>query len=95
MYWNEPLSRRRLGVLGLCDNSLRELFNDDLFWGAGVRMAGAFTGGVVLARLHRLTPIAWRAVQGQIADVALLVIVVNFAVDLVYARLDPRISAEG
>jgi peptide/nickel transport system permease protein len=26
---------------------------------------------------------------------ALLVIVVNFAVDLVYARLDPRISAEG
>ena len=26
---------------------------------------------------------------------ALLVIVVNFAVDLLYARLDPRISAEG
>jgi peptide/nickel transport system permease protein len=26
---------------------------------------------------------------------ALLVIVVNFAVDLIYARLDPRISAEG
>jgi len=25
----------------------------------------------------------------------LLVIVVNFAVDLLYARLDPRISAEG
>jgi len=31
MYWNEPLSRRRLGVLGLCDNSLRELFNDGLY----------------------------------------------------------------
>jgi peptide/nickel transport system permease protein len=26
---------------------------------------------------------------------ALLVIIVNFAVDLVYAKLDPRIAAEG
>ena len=53
-----------------------KLFNDDLFWGAGVRMAGAFTGGVILARLHRLTPISWRAVQGQIADASLVATVV-------------------
>ncbi len=49
-----------------------KLFNDDLFWGAGTRMAGAFAGGVVLARLHRLLPEAWRVAQGRVADVALL-----------------------
>ena len=38
-------------------------------------MAGAFTGGVALARLHRLTPESWRITQGQIADAALVTIV--------------------
>jgi peptide/nickel transport system permease protein len=32
---------------------------------------------------------------GIVFDSALLVIVVNFVVDILYARLDPRISAEG
>jgi peptidoglycan/LPS O-acetylase OafA/YrhL len=48
-----------------------KLFNDDIFWGAGTRMAGAFTGGVVLARLHRLTPESWRDAQGSIGTWAL------------------------
>ena len=51
-----------------------KLYNDDLFWGAGIRMAGAFTGGVVLARLHKLTPAGFRVTQGQIADAALVTI---------------------
>jgi peptidoglycan/LPS O-acetylase OafA/YrhL len=45
-----------------------KMFNDDIFWGAGVRMAGAFTGGIVLARLHRMTPENWRGMQGRAAD---------------------------
>ena len=49
-----------------------KLFNDDIFWGAGTRMAGAFTGGIVLARLHRLTPKGWRDTQGTIAIGALI-----------------------
>jgi len=49
-----------------------KLFNDDIFWGAGSRMAGAFTGGIVLARLHRLTPEGWRDLQGSIATSALV-----------------------
>ena len=47
-------------------------FNDDIFWGAGVRMAGAFTGGIVLARLHRLTPESWRGLQGRVADLGII-----------------------
>ena len=47
-------------------------FNDDIFWGAGTRMAGAFTGGIVLARLHRLTPEHERRRQGAIATGALV-----------------------
>lgn len=47
-------------------------FNDDIFWGAGSRMAGAFTGGIVLARLHRLTPEAWRRAQGWVGDLGLV-----------------------
>ena len=45
-----------------------KLFNDDIFWGAGTRMAGAFTGGILLARLHRLTPESSRGSQGRVAD---------------------------
>lgn len=51
-------------------------FNDDIFWGAGTRMAGAFTGGIVLARLHRLAPERERAVQGGLATAALVVLLV-------------------
>ena len=49
-----------------------KIFNDDIFWGAGTRMAGAFTGGIVLARLHRLAPERERAVQGGLATAALV-----------------------
>ena len=48
-----------------------KLFNDDIFWGAATRMAGAFTGGIVLARLHQLTPESWRDTQGSIGSWAL------------------------
>ena len=48
-----------------------KLFNDDIFWGAGTRMAGAFTGGIVLARLHRITPDSWRDAQGSMGTWAL------------------------
>ena len=49
-----------------------KFFNDDIFWGAGTRMAGAFTGGIVLARVHRLTPESRRELQGSIATTALV-----------------------
>jgi peptidoglycan/LPS O-acetylase OafA/YrhL len=49
---------------------------DDIFWGALPRMAGAFTGGIVLCRLHRLTPESWRHIQGRVADVGLLALIV-------------------
>ena len=51
-------------------------FNDDIFWGAGTRMAGAFTGGIVLARLHQLTPATLRDTQGSIATGALAALAV-------------------
>jgi peptidoglycan/LPS O-acetylase OafA/YrhL len=49
-----------------------KIFNDDIFWGAATRMAGAFTGGIVLARLHRLIPDGWRPLQGRLADLGLI-----------------------
>jgi peptidoglycan/LPS O-acetylase OafA/YrhL len=49
-----------------------QLVNSDLFWGAGTRMAGAFTGGILLCRLHRLTPETQRRRQGAIADAGLV-----------------------
>ena len=54
----------------------QKLFNDDLFWGAPTRMAGGFTAGIVLARLHRVTPESLRGLQGTVADVALLAVIV-------------------
>jgi len=56
------------------------IYNDDIFWGALPRMIGSFTGGIVLCRLHRLTPELWRGVQGRIADIALVLIVVDMAI---------------
>lgn len=56
------------------------IYNDDIFWGALPRMIGSFTGGIVLCRLHRLTPGLWRGVQGRIADIALVLIVVDMAI---------------
>ena len=53
-----------------------KFFNDDIFWGAGTRMAGAFTAGRILARLHRLTPDSWREAQGSIGTWALVAVVV-------------------
>lgn len=57
-----------------------KLYDDDIFWGALPRMIGSFTGGIVLCRLHRLTPELWRGVQGRIADIALVLIVVDMAI---------------
>lgn len=57
-----------------------KVFNDDIFWGAGTRMAGAFTGGIVLARLHRLTPQSSRDTQGSITGWALAAMGVCFCV---------------
>lgn len=50
------------------------MFADDIYGGALVRMAGGFAGGVALGRLHMLTPERVRALQGAIADIALLVV---------------------
>lgn len=55
-------------------------FNDDIFWGAGSRMAGAFTGGIVLARLHRLTPESRRRAQGALGDLGVIALVVALLV---------------
>lgn len=52
--------------------AMGRLYNDDIFWGAPVRMAGAFTGGILLCRLHRLTPENRRALQGWTADAGIL-----------------------
>jgi len=56
------------------------LYDDDIFWGALPRMIGSFCGGIVLCRLHRLTPDVWRTLQGRIADLALLLVVVDMAI---------------
>ena len=49
--------------------------------------------GLIRSRLSDIVPL--NTLLGIVFVSALLVIVVNFAVDLLYARLDPRISAEG
>lgn len=54
-----------------------QAFNDDIFWGALPRMAGGFTGGIVLCRLHRLTPEGWRGLQGGVADLGLVALVLT------------------
>jgi peptidoglycan/LPS O-acetylase OafA/YrhL len=51
-------------------------FNDDIFWGAVPRMAGAFAGGMLLARLHKLTPEASRPLQGWLATLGLAGVIV-------------------
>ena len=61
-----------------------KIYNDDLFWGAGTRMAGAFTGGVLLARLHRLTPESWRSKQGVVADLGVAGLFVALLVEQPY-----------
>src|SRR3569623_805423 len=49
---------------------------DDIFWGAGPRMAGAFAGGMLLARLHKLTPEDRRPLQGWLGTLGLAAVVV-------------------
>jgi peptidoglycan/LPS O-acetylase OafA/YrhL len=55
-------------------------FNANFAWGALPRMAGAFAGGVLLARLHRLTPEHQRSVQAHIGAGALLALVAALCV---------------
>ena len=57
---------------------------DDIFWGALPRMAGGFTGGIILGRLYRLTPENWRGIQGWVGDLGLLALLV--------ALLTPKIG---
>lgn len=52
-------------------------FNDDLFWGAPVRMAGAFTAGIILCRLHRVLPAGLRVWQGRVADAGVVLLLVS------------------
>ena len=49
---------------------------NDLFWGALPRMAGGFAGGILMCRLHRLTPESFRRQQGWIGDLAMLALIV-------------------
>lgn len=56
--------------------------DNDIFGFAIIRMAGAFTGGVMLCRLHRLTPAGFGRWQGAIGDVALVVLVVTLLTPL-------------
>ena len=49
--------------------------DNDIFGFAIIRMAGGFTGGVILCRLHRLTPAGFGRWQGVIADLALVALI--------------------
>ena len=49
---------------------------NDIFGFALVRMAGGFAAGIVLYRLHRLTPDRYRWLQGWSADLALVALIV-------------------
>lgn len=51
--------------------------DNDIFGFALVRMAGAFTGGVLLCRLHHETPETLRRGQGALGDLALVLTIAS------------------
>ena len=58
--------------------------NDDIFWGAVPRMAGAFAGGMLLARLLKLTPEDRRPLQGWLGSLGLAAVVVVLLLPVQY-----------
>lgn len=56
--------------------------DNDIFGFAIIRMAGGFTGGVLLGRLHRLTPVSFSRWQGAIGDLALVALIVTLLTPL-------------
>ena len=65
-----------LGLPQMLQPILHAGIGNDIFGFAIVRMAGGFTAGIVLYRLHRLTPDRYRQLQGWSADLALVALLV-------------------
>ena len=89
--WAAARMRQRWVLIGLAVACL--FFPIFVFWSAMSRMAAGMAAGIVIARLHRLTPDGQRSGQGMFADIALLVIVAALFIPAGETILTPLFGA--